>query len=65
MEIDRNQRFDGTFEREWRRPGGLHLQPKLGMALAEACRHADEICDRRAGHPPDGILLRGPLGTGK
>jgi ATP-dependent 26S proteasome regulatory subunit len=35
------------------------------MALAEACRHADEICDRRAGHPPDGILLRGPLGTGK
>ena len=65
METDRNLRLDGTFDRKWHWPRGLHLQPELCTALVEAFRQADEIRDRRTGHPPGGIVLRGQLGTGK
>ncbi len=67
LEIERNPPVDWTYEREWRLPGDLPLQPGLCVALVETWRDVDEIYDRFDGHPPcAGVIpLRELFGTGK
>ncbi len=67
LEIERNPPVDWTYEREWRLPGDLPLQPSLCVALVETWRDADEIYDRFDGHPPcAGVIpLRELFGSAK
>ncbi|HXW84959.1 MAG TPA: hypothetical protein VEJ86_11175 [Candidatus Binataceae bacterium] len=52
IEFDRTSPSDWTFEREWRQPGELRLEPKRCAALVESWRDADEVYERFGGHPP-------------
>ena len=65
MKIVRELPLDSTFAREpdWR--DGPHRQPELCIAPVEEGCHADELYACRHGHPPDVILLRVLLRTGK
>ena len=52
LEFDRTPPTDWTFEREWRVPGDLPLEPSSCAALVESWRDADDVYEHFSGHPP-------------
>jgi hypothetical protein len=62
IDLQSARSVDWTFEREWRVPGGLTLDPRRCVALVDQWRDAEEIYDRFDGHPPcAGVLPVRPL----
>ena len=52
LDIDRTPAIDWSFEREWRIPGDLPLNPRHAVALVESWRDVDAVFEHFDGRPP-------------